>query len=76
MSYVAVSGSVLEDSESAQFWQYCAAGEHVLFCSCESFVTQLRLRLSTRLCCRDVTLSKSASMRCVFLRKTRSGTAF
>jgi len=70
MSSVAVPSAILVNSESAQFWQHCAAGEHALFCSSESFVTQLRQRLLTRLGSRDVTYRTSASMH--LLRKSRS----
>jgi len=58
---IAVPCSMM-DKESAQFWRHCATGEHVLFCSCESFTTQLRLRLSTKSDCRDVALSTSESV--------------
>jgi len=64
---VAVPVDVLVDSESAQFWRHCAGDEHVLFCSSDSFVTQLQQRLLTRFACRDVTLS---TLRSVFLRKS------
>jgi len=51
---IAVASRLLVDGESAQFWRRCADSEHVLFCSSDSFATQLRQRLSTKLNCRDV----------------------
>jgi len=63
MRHVAVPAIVLTDGESAEFWRACTAEKHVLFCSTESFVRQLRLRVSKRLdVCNNAPLSTSASL--------------